>query len=141
MNKNYKPPYYISAYDSEIPLKGDRVGYEIVAIPDKDIGKVSDGYHTFDELYDHRAKLFSVIVNTYDYLSWKSRKHSDGTMFDPDPVDGEYFIVGIETPNGHATYHYTMKYWDLFQCPEIHYAPEYDGHTSNDAIERVLTTK
>lgn len=25
-------------------------------------GSTSDGYHTFDELYHHRAVLFSVIV-------------------------------------------------------------------------------
>ena len=27
-----------------------------------DIGKISDGYHTFDELYHHRALLFASIV-------------------------------------------------------------------------------
>ena len=27
-------------------------------------GNTSDGYHTFNELYHHRAVLFSVIVNS-----------------------------------------------------------------------------
>lgn len=99
-------------------------------------GKTSDGYHTFDELYDHRAKLFSVIVSTYPELSWKSKQHSDGSMYDG------MFIVGIETPEGSATYHYDVDpYWDLFECEEFEKAPEWDGHTSDDAISRILSLK
>ena len=30
-----------------------------------DVGKLSDGYHTFDELYHHRAILFATICNTH----------------------------------------------------------------------------
>ena len=30
---------------------------------DKDMGDVSDGYHTFNELYHHRAVLFANICN------------------------------------------------------------------------------
>jgi len=43
---------------------------------------VSDGFHTFGELYRHRAALFSVICNVFKEKAWKSRLHSDGTMFD-----------------------------------------------------------
>lgn len=28
-------------------------------------GETSDGYHTFNELYHHRAVLFSVIVKAF----------------------------------------------------------------------------
>lgn len=28
-------------------------------------GQISDGYHTFNELYQHRMTLFSIICNTY----------------------------------------------------------------------------
>lgn len=34
-------------------------------------GATSDGYHTFDELYHHRAVLFSVIVAMFRGRSWK----------------------------------------------------------------------
>lgn len=91
----------------------------------------SDGYHTFKELYHHRAVLFSVIVAVYSDRAWKSFKHSDGTMYDG------MFIVGIETPKGQATYHYDKEYWDMFRCREVDYAPEWDGHTSDEAIERI----
>lgn len=96
-----------------------------------DTNNISDGCHTFDELYEHRAKLFSVICNTNKELAGKSKLHDDGTM-----LDG-YFIVGIETEQGQATYHYGLCYWDLFEVMELEKAPKYDGHTSKEAIERI----
>ena len=95
-------------------------------------GETSDGYHTFNELYHHRAVLFSVIVRAFPDQAWKSRKHHDGSMYDG------MFIVGIETPDGQATYHYDIKpYWYMFECKELEYAPEWDGHTSAQAIDRI----
>lgn len=96
------------------------------------IGKLSDGYHTFNDLYHHRAILFSVICNQFKNLAWKSKLHSDETMYD------DMFIVGINTPQGPATYHYNIEpYWDLFDCKELPKAPEWDGHTPDDAINRI----
>lgn len=99
-------------------------------------GATSDGYHTFDELYHHRAVLFSVIVATFPGRSWKSLHHHDGTMYDG------MFIVGIDTPAGPATYHYDVEpYWDMFPCEVLDRAPEWDGHTPDDAIERIGTLR
>ncbi|WP_436351294.1 hypothetical protein [Escherichia coli] len=39
------------------------------------MGEVSDGYHTFNELYAHRVRLFSSLMHAYAELSWWSRKH------------------------------------------------------------------
>lgn len=98
------------------------------------LGELSDGYHTYNELYHHRAILFSVICGVYPKLCWKSKHHHDGSMFDG------MFIVGIETPKGTATYHYDVDpYWSLFDVKELDNAPEWDGHTPNDAIERIRT--
>lgn len=95
-------------------------------------GETSDGYHTFNELYHHRAVLFSVIVANYPDRAWKAKKHHDGTMYDG------MFIVGIETPDGQATYHYDIDpYWDMFNCRVLDNAPEWDGHTPAQAIERI----
>lgn len=95
-------------------------------------GETSDGYHTFNELYHHRAVLFSVIVAAFPEKAWKAKKHRDGTMYDG------MFIVGVETPDGQATYHYDISpYWDMFRCKEIEFAPEWDGHTPAQAIERI----
>lgn len=94
--------------------------------------QVSDGYHTFEELYNHRMILFSIICNSYPSRAWKSKLHHDGTMYD------NYFIVGINTPEGCFTYHYHLNHWDKFQVRELPNAPEWDGHTSDD-IERLYS--
>ena len=89
-------------------------------------GDTSDGYHTFNELYEHRMVLFSVICNQNKDNAWKSLLHHDGTMFD------DYFIVGIKTPEGQYTYHYHIDNWDKFQVKELERAPEWDGHVASD---------
>lgn len=94
-------------------------------------GETSDGYHTFNELYEHRFVLTKALFNSYKERCLKSKKHSDGTMFD------DYFIVGIKTNQGWATYHYHISKWDDFKCAEIDLFPEWDGHTSQDAISRI----
>lgn len=95
-------------------------------------GETSDGYHTFNELYHHRAVLFSVIVRCFKWRAWKSKKHHDGSMFNG------MFVVGIETPQGQATYHYDINpYWRMFECREVERAPEWDGHSADEAIERI----
>lgn len=95
-------------------------------------GDTSDGYHTFNELYHHRAVLFSVIVKAFPDKAWKSKMHHDGTMYDG------MFIVGIETPSGQATYHYDIEpYWNMFECQELERAPEWDGYTPEEAIDRI----
>ena len=94
---------------------------------------ISDGYHTFGELYEHRTMLFLIICRLFKDYAWKSKLHYDGTMYNG------MFIAGIETPNGQATYHIEDKYWDLFDITEVPNAPEWDGHTPDDAIKRILT--
>jgi hypothetical protein len=96
------------------------------------IGEISDGYHTFDELYYHRMVLFSVICNQNKEKAWKSKLHADGTMYD------NYFIVGITTDEGDYTYHYHMDSWDMFNVKELEFAPEWDGHKPDD-IARLLS--
>lgn len=98
----------------------------------ENMGEFSDGYHTFNELYHHRAVLFSVICNMFPEKAWKSKLHDTGDMYDG------MFIVGIETEQGQATYHYDIEpYWDMFKVKELEKAPKYDGHTPSDAIERI----
>lgn len=91
---------------------------------------VSDGYHTFKELYHHRMLLTASLFNTSD-LAWKSKKHDDGTMFD------DYFIVGITTNEGQATYHYHIDNWHLFNVAELESAPKWDGHDAETSIKRI----
>ena len=103
-------------------------------VPYELVGEISDGYHTFNELYHHRAILFSVICNLYPKRAWKSKQHDTGDMYEG------MFIVGIETPEAQATYHYDIDpYWDLFKVKELDRAPKWDGHTPDEAIARIAT--
>lgn len=98
---------------------------------EEDKGEVSDGYHTFNELYEHRHALFSAFVKTNQEICWKSMLHDDGTMFD------DWFIAWANLPDGVITYHIPLRLWDLFECRELKHAPKWDGHTSNDVIDRL----
>ena len=102
---------------------------------DTPIGEMSDGFHTFNELYDHRAKLFAVICNLFPERSWKSKFHHDGCMFHG------MFIVGIDTPKGPACYHYDLyPYWGLFNnVKELDKAPIWDGHSPSEDLTRLLS--
>lgn len=105
----------------------------------RDSGSVSDGYHTFDQLYHQRAILFAALVNLNKNISWKSLKHEDGNYcFDK---NGDWFIVGIDTPEGTYTYHYeTDKYWNIFNCQVLPTGKHWDGHTEED-VTRLLSLK
>lgn len=97
-------------------------------------GDISDGYHTFNELYDHRAALTAALFKSLPSdMVYKSKKHHDGTMYDG------MFIVGANLPDiGAISYHYDLdQWWDIFNIREVENAPEWDGHTPNDVIERL----
>ena len=98
------------------------------------VGQLSDGYHTFDDLYNQRLYLFATIVNLKPSLSWKSKKHEDGLLC----FNGGWFIVGVDTPEGSYTYHYEEEHWGLFHCKEVDKAPPFDGHTSEN-VNRLLS--
>ena len=88
---------------------------------------LTDGYHTFEELYYHRMKLTANLFNSYPKFAWKAHKHSDGEVWDG------LFIVGVSIPNvGDYSYHYHVDFWHEFNVPEREFAPEYDGHTPKD---------
>lgn len=106
----------------------------------KDMGEVSDGYHTFNELYEYRmlynAALFNEFAKQGLYDVHKSRKHSDGEY----PFgDSNWFIVMAELPTGQISNHYEMKDWDKFQIPEKLLANKWDEHSPKDVAERLTS--
>lgn len=103
-----------------------------------DKGNISDGYHTFNELYEYRllynASMFNELAKQGLYDVHKSKRHSDGTI----PFgDENWFIVQAELPTGQISNHYEMKEWDLFNIPEKEKANTYDGHTPQDVAKRL----
>lgn len=104
----------------------------------EDKGNISDGYHTFNELYEYRllynASMFNELAKQGLYDVHKSRKHSDGAV----PFgDDNWFIVQAELPTGQISNHYEMKDWELFKVPEKEKANPYDGHTPQDVAKRL----
>lgn len=106
--------------------------------PIEDKGNISDGYHTFNELYEYRllynASMFNELAKQGLYDVHKSKRHSDGTI----PFgDENWFIVQAELPTGQISNHYEMKDWGLFNIPEKEKANPYDGHTPKDVAKRL----
>lgn len=101
----------------------------------KDIGELSDGFHTFNGLYEQRMILFAALVKAYKDKAWKSYRHEDGEYC----FGGGWFIVGIDTPEGSYTYHYENKYWDMFECIALPRSKHWDGHTEADAETRLMS--
>lgn len=104
----------------------------------QDKGEVSDGYHTFNELYEFRkvynAAFFNELVKQGKCNVVKSKKHYDGE----ECFGGGWFIVVAELPTGQVSNHYELKDWDLFKCKEVDKAPKWDGHTPQDVIKRIV---
>lgn len=103
-------------------------------------GSISDGYHTFDELYEHRITLYIALARmhtnwhpSHAYPVWKSKVHSDGSVWHG------WFLLGIGTKAGEQiTYHLPLDKW--LECEfatTLDKAPEFDGHTSKDVLERI----
>lgn len=97
-----------------------------------DVQDVSDGYHTFGELYEHRNLLLCVAMRAFGGArSWKSRRHHDGTAFEG------WFIAGIDLNEGAVTYHLPDRLWDLCPARELSVGEPWDGHTSADVLQRL----
>ena len=101
-------------------------------------GNTSDGYHTFNELYEFRKAYNAALFNEWSaggkcsvHKSWR---HHDGELC----FGGGWFIVVAVLPNGQISNHYEAKDWDLFNIPETECALfEFDGHTSTDVVTRL----
>jgi hypothetical protein len=100
----------------------------------KDAGEISDGYHTFNELYRYRMLYNAAFFNLLPKeLVHKSKRHHDGE----ECFGGGWFIVMANLPTGQISNHYELKDWDLFQIPERDVADEWDGHTPQEAADRL----
>lgn len=100
----------------------------------EDKGEISDGYHTFNELYRYRMLYNAAFFNLLPKeIVHKSKRHHDGE----ECFGGGWFIVMANLPTGQISNHYELKDWDLFQIPEKEVADEWDGHTPQEAADRL----
>ena len=100
----------------------------------KDKSQISDGYHTFAELYDYRRVYNAMLVNEYAkqglYNVHKSWKHND----EKECFGGGWFVVQMDLPTGQISNHYEAKYWNEFQCEEREVADAW-SNLIIDAVE------
>lgn len=97
-------------------------------------GKVSDGFHSFDELYDHRCHLMIALMTMMPEQSWRADKNDDGEKWPG------WFTAGINLPTGTITYHLPQWMWSFLDNKNIEtfdVGPEWDGHTSSDVVQRL----
>lgn len=89
-------------------------------------GDISDGYHTFDELYEHRCLLFiNVCMADRSNAFWKE----DFAGWD---------CIYWESPSGQISYHVPTSMRPLYEG-KIEHDPQHvwDGHQSTDTIFRL----
>lgn len=92
-------------------------------IKDNDL---SDGYHTFDELYEHRCLIYiNLCLHNKELCSWR-----------PD-FDG-WFVLYYNSSVGQISYHVNERYLYLIK-DKIQRKDDWvwDGHTSNIVVERL----
>lgn len=101
-----------------------------------DTGEISDGFHTFNELYEHRTMLFLALIAAYPDRCWYSEQHHDGKGFEG------FILVGMDLPCGPISYHLLEKYGkylDALGVVHLSAAPAWDGHTPSDVVKRLQT--
>lgn len=126
--------YIIKGVKGEFyPCKPDIFALTYAPEQEPATGVMSDGYHTFADLYEQRLILSAALAKSNPH-AWKSKRHEDGSV----PFGGGWFIMGFDTDEGCYTYHYELKDWDLFQCKELDKGKPWDGHTSKD-VRRLLS--
>lgn len=81
----------------------------IQEMPSQITGETSDGYHTFNELYEFRKVFNAALFNQWaalgKYNVHKSYRHNDGEL----AFGGGWFIVVAKLPSGQISNHYEEK--------------------------------
>nr|DAS39971.1 MAG TPA: hypothetical protein [Caudoviricetes sp.] len=113
---------------------------------------ISDGYHTFEKLYEFRKMYNALLFNQWalevpvnkpfvegvlnKFYVHKSWKHYDGEWCFGEP--NKWFIVCAKLDTGLITNHYKAEDWELFKIPETEKCIfEFDGHTPQDTLVRM----
>lgn len=101
------------------------------------IAKISDGYHSFSELYEHRNFLFITIARMFsdnNSYVWKSLRDTKGKN-----LNG-WFILGVDYMGPdedkllQITYHLPMSLWRFCKFASTLPKSTWNGHTSKDVI-------
>lgn len=131
--------YFLQINDESKKMQFENTQVAINNTADDIRGDYSDGYHTYNELYEFRklynAALFNEWAIAGKYDVHKSWKHNDGELC----FNGGWFVVTAMLPTGQITNHYKAKDWNLFNIPDTEKAKyKFDNSTSNDVLNRYI---
>lgn len=100
---------------------------EAMVLASGDRGQLSDGFHTFNELYQHRIRIFIALVALLVAQGKSAYRfhHYAG-----------WFCLGVETDFGQISYHIPESQWESCSFAEER-QPEFDGHTADDVLFRL----
>lgn len=90
-------------------------------------GELSDGYHTFNELYSHRHFLLIAFLREF------------GGFWVKDHIQ-DWDLLGTYLWGKQITYHVPSKFRHLYErklTPVMNENYEFDGHTSGDVLARL----
>lgn len=90
-------------------------------------GETSDGHHTFNELYEHRVRLYLALCYQLGNKVFYKKDYD------------EWFCIYLETERGQISYHVPNKWLPFAEACFTH-SPDhkFDGHTGADVLERLL---
>lgn len=98
-----------------------------------DMGKVSDGNHTFEELYEHVYELWIALCASRAKHAWRTDVDGQGKC-----AEG-WFILGLYCCEGEQlSYQLPRRLWDRCKfASTMDQAPPWDGHTPEDVLNRL----
>lgn len=91
---------------------------------------ISDGFHTFGELYEHRCTLYVALCMLQpEKCRWRTHHINKICLY-------------LETPAGQVSYHVPKKWIEVIS-PKIKQDQEraWDGHTDEDVLKRLMSLK
>jgi hypothetical protein len=95
-------------------------------IPSSELQQMSDGFHTFAELYDHRIMLFLAMMNMANSAGLEcgwSKRHDDGELC----FGGGWVIGWITAQNGKQVRYHMEDTRPLPPLLEKAIAPKWNG--------------
>lgn len=105
---------------------------------DQLFGDFSDGYHTFNELYEHRNLLFLAFCLTES----GSRGLLHGQVYWQQDHFPDWDLVSTKIGGKQISYHLPSKYRHILEGnfeQSTTLEEVFDGHTSKDVIERLIS--
>lgn len=114
------------------------ISHLITHLPAEKRELVSNGHHSFGELYDFRMVLTAAFFNSLSadamHKTYKSQHHHESDT----EMDEGWFVTGAVLHGKPISFHYEMKLWDLFHVATTESSPAYEPYTSAEAFERLV---